>query len=122
MEDYKKEIEKLKYQLKLVGETIDYKSNPILSLVIELDWGEEDLETAHDIFEEYDNKLENNEDVNWTEFEFRLRNRFEIGYQTVKSIILAFYRNHQWRKVCKGYAKEHDVLEFKEINYGKNAI
>lgn len=121
MEDISKEIEKIKYQLKLLADTLDYEIHPIETLVIELDWGREDLDAAHDIFEEYDKKLENKEEVNWVEFELRLEKRFETGYQTIKYIILAFYNNHQWVNVCKGYAKEHDVVEFKEINYGKGA-
>lgn len=121
MEELKQEIEKIKYQLSLLSEVIDHRVYPIPSLVIELDWGEEDLNAAHDIFEECDTKLRNGEKVNWTEFEMNLRTKFGIGYQTVKSIILAFYRNDQWYSVCKGYAKEHDVLEFKEIN-NSNAI
>ena len=122
MDDILKEIEKIKYQLKLLADTLDYKNYPIETLVIERDWSRDDLDSAHDIFEECDKKLENKEDVNWTEFEVKLEKRFGIGYQTVKDIILAFYNNHQWVNVCKGYAKEHDVVEFKEINYGKGAI
>ena len=120
MDEIQNQINKIKYQLKTIGDTIDYEQYPIEHLVIQLDWDDNDLTIANDIFEEYDNKLEEKEDVNWTEFEFKLRNQFGIGYQTVKSIILAFYRNHQWRNVCKGYAEEHDVSEFREILHPTN--
>jgi len=115
MDALQNQIDKIKYQLKTIGVTIDNKQYPIESLVIQLDWDENDLTLANDIFEKYDKMLEAYEDVNWTEFEFNFRDQFGIGYQTVKSIILAFYRNLQWRDVCKGYAEEHDVTEFREI-------
>ncbi|MDP2038448.1 MAG: DUF1878 family protein [Ignavibacteria bacterium] len=120
MDDILKQIEKIKYQLRLIADTLDHVQYPIEALVIELDWSSEDLDAAHDIFEEADIKLEKKELVNWTEFELKLESRFGIGYQTVKDIVLAFYHNQQWGNVCRGYAKEHDVIEFKEINYGKN--
>jgi len=119
MEENEKERAKLIYHEKLLNESIDHEKNPIHELVIELDWDEEDLNSVYEIFQEYNNKLENGEDVDWLKFELKLEDRLSIGYQTVKSIILAFYKNHEWTKVCKGYAKQHDVMEFKKINYGK---
>ncbi|MCH7974847.1 MAG: DUF1878 family protein [Bacteroidetes bacterium] len=116
MDEFLEEINKIKYHLRLLADTLYDENYPIESLVIELDWSREDLDAAHNIFEEYDKKVEKEEKINWTEFEFRIRDKFGIGYQTVKLIILAFYKNHQWTNVCKGYAKEHDVIEFKEIN------
>ena len=77
-------------------------------------------DTAHDIFEKYDNTLEREEPVNWKEFEMELRNTFDIGYQTVKSIVLAFYRNHQWTRVCAEYAKAYECIEFHEIIRSEN--
>lgn len=114
------EVKKIKYQIKLISETIDPTTYPIQNLVIELDWNKEDLNKAHDIFEKYFEKMEAQEEFNWTSFEHELREAFNIGYQTVKIIILAFYRNNQWVKVCEGYAAEYDVVEFKEINKSKN--
>lgn len=116
MNDLQEEINKIKYQLQLIAGTLDSDKYPIETLVVEMDWDRKDLDAAHDIFEEFDKKLEGNEEISWIEFEHKLRDRFEIGYQTVKDIILAFYHNYQWTNVCKGYAKEHDVVEFKEIN------
>lgn len=121
MSDLSDEIHKIKYQLRLVGESINHREHPIPALVISMDWSEEDLEAANDIFELYDNKLRSNEEVNWTEFEFAIRNRFSIGYQTVKLIILAFYRNYQWTDVCREYAFAHETVEFHEITRGDDA-
>jgi len=98
------EIEKLKFHIKTLGETVDYQRYPVESLILSMDWNESQIDRVHDIFEEYDNKLNANENVNWREFEMALRDEFHIGYQTVKSIILAFFRNDQWVDVCKGYA------------------
>lgn len=115
MTEQNDEIQKIKYQLRLVAESLDFNLNPIASLVVSMDWGEGELDRAHDIFEVYDKKLSNNEKVNWTAFEFELRDQFGIGYQRVKSIVLAFYKNHQWTNVCKEYATAHDCVEFHEI-------
>lgn len=92
-ENIQKQIEKLHYHIRLLAETIDYREHPIPALVIQMDWNDNDLNRAHDIFEEYDVKLEAGEDVNWKEFKMKLRDEFSIGYQTVKSIVIAFHAN-----------------------------
>lgn len=121
IEEIARELEKLKYQVRTIGETIDYRAHPVEALILSLDWGEGDIDRAHDIFEKYDNKLEANEEVNWGKFEHELRSAFDIGYQTVKSIVLAFYDNHQWTKVCYGYAMSFEPttpIEFHRITRG----
>lgn len=117
------EVEKLKYQVRIIAETIDYQAHPIEALIMSMDWGEGDIERAHDIFEKYDNKLQAGESVHWHEFEMELREEFGIGYQTVKSIILSFYKNHQWTDVCYGYAMSFEPttpIEFHQITRGKD--
>lgn len=109
------ELEKIKFHIQMLGECIDSTTSPIASLVISMDWDGDDLNRAHDIFEKYDNDLENGREVNWTQFEHEIRDEFEIGYQNVKSIVLAFYRNHQWVEVCKQYASDKPCMEFHEI-------
>lgn len=120
MTDIKDEIKKLKFHISLIGETLDYRSNPIPALVIEMNWNANDLDAAHDIFEKYNNMLEAKEDVSWRAFEMELRQKFGIGYQTVKSIILAFFRNHQWTEVCTLYAQSYECMEFHEITRPKD--
>ncbi len=112
------EIEKIKYQLRIVGQTINYESHPVEALILSMDWAEGDIDRAHDIFEKYDKKIEKEEKINWHEFEQELKNAFRIEYQTVKSIILAFYNNHQWTNVCYGYAMSFEPttpIEFHQI-------
>ena len=120
MTDIENEIKKMKFHISLIGETLDYRNNPIPALVIQMDWNENDLDAAHDIFEKYDNMLEAKEEVNWRAFEMELRKKFGIGYQTVKSIVLAFYRNHQWSEVCTLYARSCECVEFHEITRAKD--
>ena len=115
MTDIEKELEKVKCHIRLIGETINSESDPIPSLVIKMDWDDDDLKKARVIFEKYDNALKNEESVNWTNLESELYNTFNIDYQIVKSIILAFFRNHEWTEVCIQYAQNHDVYEFREI-------
>jgi hypothetical protein len=123
IEELAKELEKLKYQVRTLGETINYRAHPVEALILSLDWGEGDIDRAHDIFEKYDNKLEAGEVVNWQEFEHELRDAFGIGYQTVKTIILAFYENRQWTNVCYGYAMSFEPttpVEFHRITRGED--
>jgi len=119
------ELSKLKYQLHVIADTIDYQTHPIEALIMSMDWGENDLNRAHDIFEKYDDKLHAKEDVNWREFESELKKEFDISYQTVKSIVNAFYQNHQWTSVCYGYAMSFEPstpIEFHHITRTKDNL
>lgn len=121
--DLAKELEKLKYQISVIAETIDYERFPVESLVLQMDWDESQIDSAHDIFEKYDNKLQAKETINWHDLEVDLKNQFNIGYQTVKLIVLAFYRNDQWIEVCKGYAMSFEPnapIEFHRITRVKD--
>ena len=116
MEEFEKRIEKLEYQISLLISTMDSEKYPVESMILYLNWNDTDLNKAHDIFEKYDNKLENKEeDINWTAFEHELRETFDIGYQTVKTIIISFYKNRQWSGVCYYYAKSHECMEFHSL-------
>lgn len=115
MEDVEEELKKLRYHVKLLGEAINGRDYPITSLVVFMNWDESELDAAHDIFEEADNRLSEGKGVDWGGFERKLRDRFQIGYQTVKDIVLAFHRNHQWTQVCREYAHAYECSEFHEI-------
>ncbi|MHC2065889.1 hypothetical protein ACYFX5_00310 [Bremerella sp. T1] len=117
-EEITRELEKLKFQVRTIGETIDTRKHPVESLILSLDWDEGEIDLAHDIFEKYDNKLEEGESVKWNEFEHELKDALKIHYQTVKSIVLAFYDNDQWTSVCYGYAMSFEPttpVEFHRI-------
>jgi len=123
LEELTAELEKLKYQVRTIADTIDYQAHPVEALILSMDWNEGDIEHAHDIFEKYDNKLHAGESINWHEFEMELKNEFNIDYQTVKSIILAFFKNHQWTEVCHGYAMSFEPttpIEFHQITRGSD--
>lgn len=111
-------LNKLEYQVSVLKECVDSDRYPVQSLILSMNWDDSQLNKAHDIFQVYDEKLELKEDVNWHAFEHALRDEFDIGYQTVKSIILAFYNNHQWADVCYGYAMNFEPttpIEFHSI-------
>lgn len=120
MEELAKQIEKLKYQMRLVGDSLDSKAHPIASLVISMDWGDEELDKAHDIFEKYNNYLEAGDSPNWSAFEQEFQQQFGVGYQKLKLVVLAFHRNFQWGNVCTVYAKAKECMEFHEITKQKN--
>lgn len=116
------EIEKIKFHIKLISESIDTRDHPIPSLVISKDWSEDDLDAAHDIFQKFDEKLESGADVNWVEFEGDFKKRFGMSYQGLKSVVLAFFWNGQWSGVCHAYATEHHCVEFSEITRNRNSF
>lgn len=120
MGDLQLQINKLKYQMSLVGESLDSREHPIATLVIEMDWNEEDLDKAHDIFEKFEGILESGDEPNWYEFEQEFNQKFGISYQTLKVVVLAFHRNFQWIHVCEVYAKAKECMEFHEITRPKN--
>ena len=114
------EVKKMKFQLKEIGNTIDDEEYPIASLVISYNWGADDLSPAHDIFEKYSNLLDEGKSWSHYKLEEDFRNQFDdkIGYQEVKHIVLAFWRNHQWNSVCIHFVKSHGdcpPCEFSEI-------
>ncbi|MEL4441488.1 hypothetical protein [Shewanella algae] len=120
MEDLQLQINKLKYQMSLVGESLDSREHPIATLVIAMNWDDKDLDKAHDIFEKFEGIIESGEEPNWYEFERDFNQQFGIGYQTLKMVVLAFHRNFQWTHVCEVYAKAKECMEFHEITRPKN--
>lgn len=96
-------IEKLVYHVSLLGETIDYEKHPVEALILSQNWGRADIEKAHDIFERWDRRLEESGAMSTSEFESDFRRELKISHQGLKSVILAFYRNHQWTNVCEAY-------------------
>jgi hypothetical protein len=102
-EEISEALEKLRYQVSLLGETIDHKVHPVEALVLGMDWARGDLEKAHDIFEKWDKRLAKGEAIKSYEFEADFSNDLGISYQGLKSVVLAFYRNGQWTDVCEAY-------------------
>ncbi|SEN55092.1 hypothetical protein SAMN04488077_12026 [Roseovarius tolerans] len=96
-------IEKLRYHVRILGESIDYDKHPVEALILGNDWGPKDLDQAHDIFEGWDKRLEKGEEMNSGSFEHAFKERLGVSYQGLKSIILAFYSNDQWTNVCEAY-------------------
>ncbi len=125
IDDVLADLEKVKYQMRVLGQVIDYDAHPVEALIFSMNWSEGDVARAHDIFEKYDEKIEGGDKINWHEFEHELRDEFNIGYQAVKSIVLAFYKNHQWTEVCHGYAMSFEPttpVEFHQITRRGNIV
>ena len=96
-------INKLVYHVSLLADTIDYEKHPVEALILSMNWDQAQINKAHDIFERWDQRLENNGEMNTAEFESDFRCELNISYQGLKSVILAFYKNHQWTNVCEAY-------------------
>lgn len=118
LEELSAVVEKLQYHVSVLSDCVDYERYPVERLILSMNWDDAQLNRAHDIFQKYDELLANEEDVNWMAFEHELRDEFNIGYQTVKHIVLAFFNNHQWVEVCHGYALSFEPttpVEFHQI-------
>ncbi|NDW05806.1 hypothetical protein [Jiella pacifica] len=114
-------IRKLRYQIKILGEAIDFRQKPIESLILEMDWDEGDISKVHDVFEKWDNALHKKVKLTSGAFENDFK-ALNIDYQTLKSVILAFYRNGQWMEVCKAYVDSFNgspPLEYHRIMRGE---
>ena len=96
-------IAKLRFQVSILGQTIDSDSHPIEALIMGKNWGNDELEKAHDIFERWDSRLEKGEEINTAQFEGDFSRELGVSYQGLKSIIRAFYKNDQWTNVCEAY-------------------
>jgi hypothetical protein len=105
-EDIVDELKKLKFHIKMLSDAaiVTEGMGDLASLVVSFDWSERELNTAHDIFESYEKKLNNAEAANWRTFEKEFSEKLDINYQGLKSVVIAFYRNHQWVNVCAAYA------------------
>jgi len=121
--NFEKEINKIKYQLRLVSSVLDYRKFPIETMVLDFDWGKEELNIMHDIFERYDKIIENKEDLSCFKyagaFEQEFKKEFDMDYQKIKFIILALHYSHQWTRVTKIYAETNQCSEFDNVLYSK---
>ena len=111
-------IAKIRYQVSILGQTIDHKKHPVEALVLAKDWSEKELNKAHDIFERWDARLEKGEKISSGEFEADFSRELGVSYQGLKSIVLAFYNNGQWTNVCESYVDsfgKSPALEYHSI-------
>lgn len=117
-------LEKLEFHVKLLAESLNHDENPVASLVVHFNWSPEDLDCAHDIFEMFDAKIRAVENINWHDLESEFKEKLNISYQGLKSVVLAFYNNGQWTEVCHAYASsfgDHVSIELKSIALGKTS-
>ncbi|MGO8092797.1 DUF1878 family protein [Rhizobium leguminosarum] len=113
-----KMIEKLSYHVSILGSIIDHEKHPVEALIVQMDWTKDDINTAHDIFERWDERLEKGEKMSSGQFEGDFNRELSIGYQELKSVILAFYQNYQWTNVCEAYVDsfgKHPAVEYHSI-------
>ena len=116
--DFETEINKLKFQLGILGQTIDFEKHAVASLVFEFDWNEEQLDAVYDCFEIADGMINEGSGgllkegkLSHIAFEEMFRTKVPIGYQGLKAIVLSFYREDRYISVCTEYVKSHgDVV------------
>lgn len=117
-EEIEKTLEKMKFQIATIGQSIDFDRHPVEALIISMDWGKGELNLAHDVFEKWDAKLEAGEGLSSYAFEADFSDSLGLNYQEIKPVVLSFYRNGQWTNVCEAYVDSFDgkaPIEYREI-------
>lgn len=122
MDDLQEQVEKLRYHVKSLAALLDNEVHPIESLVVSMDWSEKDLEDAQAIFEKHAETLEQHGRIDAGRLEVDLTERFSIHYQTVKQIILAFWRSSDFVDVCRAFAEYYTCSEFGPILRGNREL
>lgn len=115
------DLKKIRDQIRAIGETIDYSTYPLQSLMIGLNWSDLDFTKAHDILEKYSNILSGSGDgkISHSALEADFSKELGIGYQDVKSVMVAMYKDHKWGDVCVAYKKSmspNPPVELNEIS------
>lgn len=111
-------LKKLQYQVSILGHAIDHSNYPVESLIMEFNWAQEDMDEVHSIFGRWDSRLSGGGQMDSGEFEADFKSGLGISYQGLKSVILAFHKNGQWKNVCVSYAKSlgnAPPVEFRSI-------
>lgn len=111
-------IEKLSYHIEMIGRTIDHQSYPIEALVLSMNWNRTELENVFKFFEDWEIKRKNNATIDSAPFESDFTKRFNLNYQGLKPVILAFWRNGQWTELCEAYVDSFGKsasIEYSEI-------
>jgi hypothetical protein len=112
--DVERELAKLRYHVRRLADAIDPREHPEAAMVVQLDWSEDDVERATDIFAKYAQLLQSGRSIHGLEKE--LKDAFGIvSYQTIKPIVLGFWRLSVHPDVCVEYAKQNECREFREI-------
>jgi hypothetical protein len=107
-EDIIKRLDRLEYQVSILGQAIDYDRFPIEALIMSMGWDRGDIDKVHDVFERWDSRLEKGESINHFEFEKDFEKAVGVTYQGLKSVLTAFWENHQWTNVCEAYVDSFD--------------
>lgn len=112
------QLEKIRFQIETLSQAVSWEDHPVESLILSLDWDRDDLNKAHDIFEAWEKRISQGEQISSPAFEADFREKLGIGYQSVKSVVNAFWRNDQWVDVCEAFVDSmgpHPSVEYLPI-------
>ena len=114
----KTDIAKLEFQIRLLANSIDHKSHPLESLILNFDWTSEDLHEAEKCFLGAQENIDEGKEFDPSSFEKCFKNKLGLDNQDVINVAVAFYRSGQWVEVCKRYAESFGDNPPSEIRYG----
>ncbi|MBL7190799.1 hypothetical protein ISS30_03810 [bacterium] len=108
-----KELRKLRFHIEKLNEALENdEERQLTSLIIRLNWDQDDLKSVHSIFEDFHKKLEKGETPEWSEFKETFETKLGVDHQALKDVIRAFYKRGDWKDVCKKYAEDNNCTEF----------
>lgn len=95
------EIEKIKYHISTLKDSVEFIN--VDGLAVKLDFSKSQFDDLCKICEEFEHKIENDKKFNFYEFEGELKDKFSIGYQTIKMIIDDFAKYEHFEYLAYAY-------------------
>jgi len=71
--------------------------------------------TVNGLFDKYEQKRLNGEEVDYVSLENELKDTLNIGYQKIKPIINDKFKEGLYTEICYGYAKAFPCIEFNQL-------
>jgi hypothetical protein len=108
-------IERLEFQVRQLGISLDPIRHPLPQLIIEMGWGSPEFDILTSIFDSTLDKLRAEEAVDWIEFRSKLDEELGVGPPHLKAVITTLFRNGQWTEVCRRYVSEYPHSGLEEL-------
>ncbi|MCV6608682.1 MAG: hypothetical protein OIF32_10745 [Campylobacterales bacterium] len=113
--ELKNELLKIKYHIRLLNKSIDREEYPLEALIVDMNWTENQFKACNKIFQKYDALVTKNGEVNSENFEFELKDQFDISKEKIRMVVNAFYKKDMWVGICFRYAEENQHPDFDDI-------
>lgn len=106
-----KQLEKLKFQVKMLSDSVDYDKHPIGGVIVSMDFDQDQFDTLHNIFEKYNNMIITEQCTYQylSTFEYELKTALDIDEEKLSNVIFSFHQNYQWTSICDAWIEYNDL-------------